>query len=40
MFQVDKQIKIELPPKESKNSDRRRKQNIPARFPRPESPSG
>ncbi|EGT30483.1 CBN-CTBP-1 protein [Caenorhabditis brenneri] len=28
--QVDKQIKIELPPKESKNSDRRRKQNIPA----------
>uniref|UniRef100_A0A1I7TJL4 THAP-type domain-containing protein n=2 Tax=Caenorhabditis tropicalis TaxID=1561998 RepID=A0A1I7TJL4_9PELO len=37
---VDKQIKIELPPKESKNSDRRRKQNIPARFSRPESPSG
>ncbi|CAI2357161.1 unnamed protein product [Caenorhabditis sp. 36 PRJEB53466] len=36
---VDKQIKIELPPKESKNSDRRRKQNIPARFPRPDSPS-
>ncbi|ULT82550.1 hypothetical protein L3Y34_012070 [Caenorhabditis briggsae] len=37
---VDKQIKIELPPKENKNSDRRRKQNIPARFSRPESPSG
>ncbi|EFO83049.1 CRE-CTBP-1 protein [Caenorhabditis remanei] len=37
---VDKQIKIELPPKESKNSDRRRKQNIPNRFSRPESPSG
>ncbi|KAF1748016.1 hypothetical protein GCK72_024483 [Caenorhabditis remanei] len=36
---VDKQIKIELPPKESKNSDRRRKQNIPNRFSRPESPS-
>ncbi|CAB3399502.1 unnamed protein product [Caenorhabditis bovis] len=38
--QVDKQIKIELPPKENKSEDRRRKQQVPSRFSGDSSASG
>ncbi|CAD6190559.1 unnamed protein product [Caenorhabditis auriculariae] len=37
---VDKQLNIELPPKENKSADRRRKQTAPARFSNQDSSEG